>query len=267
MGKSRKIISVGNKGYCRICCKECDLTWDHIPPKSISGSQNVKIYDILGTESNYSQDGNKKKSICSNCNNHLLGLKYDPEMLELSKQVKNYYEVYKNSKLILPDVKEFSYKPQRLARCVIGHTLADSFEMDPSIPPTSSPMNDSLRDYFLQENSSLSPNFRIFYWLYPYDNTLVLQNTGIAKPAYNDIICCAHILKFNPLAFLITYQLKYMEIRLPYMPLNTITDIDSEYRFCLNMKDRPDQSWPEKPSNDMIILFDKSYSSYVVPTK
>ena len=65
------------KGYCRICGKYGDLTDDHVPPKSC-GNKGRTVFSI-GQNKLIIQNGFHCRTICSNCNNELLGCNLDKE--------------------------------------------------------------------------------------------------------------------------------------------------------------------------------------------
>ena len=79
-------------GKCAICGEECELTYEHIPPKRAFNSRNVKGYfgdevlklvttinrkpwDTTGLKYIQMQKGTGKYSLCMNCNNYT-GSKY-----------------------------------------------------------------------------------------------------------------------------------------------------------------------------------------------
>lgn len=80
------------KDYCNICGKYGRLTWDHVPPKACDNYDLVKygtFFDIQDEDPFYSisQNGIKYRSICSNCNNKLLGSNYDIELINFTNTV------------------------------------------------------------------------------------------------------------------------------------------------------------------------------------
>lgn len=72
------------KGMCALCGKECELTYEHIPPKAAFNSKPVKLYsgekilfdgdrlpwDFQGLKYIDRQKGSGKYSICQECNNN-----------------------------------------------------------------------------------------------------------------------------------------------------------------------------------------------------
>ncbi len=93
----RKIMQLkfkGNKeGFCNICGQHSQLTRNPIRLQGCIKPTPVELSHL----SQYLCEPNKKStisqsrlillSICGNCNNNLLGTEYDPELIEVSKQV------------------------------------------------------------------------------------------------------------------------------------------------------------------------------------
>jgi hypothetical protein len=71
-------------GICALCGKECDLTFEHIPPRSAFNSQPAKMYsgekilfdqdrlpwDVQGLKYVPRQKGSGRYSLCEECNNN-----------------------------------------------------------------------------------------------------------------------------------------------------------------------------------------------------
>ena len=80
-------------GYCRICGKYGALTDDHVPPKSC-GNKGRTIFSI-GENKLIIQNGFHCRTICSNCNNELLGCNLDKEYKRVYDQIKNFKKFLK----------------------------------------------------------------------------------------------------------------------------------------------------------------------------
>ena len=73
-----------HNGICALCGKECELTFEHIPPRSAFNSHPVKMYpgekilfdedrlpwDVQGLKYVSQQKGSGKYSLCEECNNN-----------------------------------------------------------------------------------------------------------------------------------------------------------------------------------------------------
>lgn len=89
---------------CNICGKESHLTWDHVPPKSCYNNGPIKYNPFFKGIPNEKyegefQSGIRFRSLCENCNNNLLGAKYDPELNKFTLKISELIQ----SPVILPE--------------------------------------------------------------------------------------------------------------------------------------------------------------------
>lgn len=214
------------KDRCNICSQISDLTWDHVPPK-FCNNDSAKDYmlafgvmDKRNTKNKFpytSQNGIKFRSICSNCNNYLLGVNLDPEYKAL---VDNLF-LRTQSKLIMPDSFTIEVKPNRLARAVVGHMLAakNFFDGDCII-------DKELRQYFLDTRLSPPADMQLYCFLYPFETIMIVRdvlpfqisNVPNAFSVPNSMVSCIYSL---PVAFLLTQDC-------PDLPF------DNVFRHCSN---------------------------------
>ena len=97
-------------GYCHICGKYGELSYEHIPPENALNSNKVIIYtgdDVIkrhkGEKSRYicRQQGMGKFSLCKECNNKT-GSWYVPQYSDVAKSVARY--LYENDELKHGDI-------------------------------------------------------------------------------------------------------------------------------------------------------------------
>lgn len=80
-------------GQCNICGKTEQLTWDHVPPKNCFNNKrteyNSLFSELISEDKRFeiAQSGIKFRTICRDCNNSLLGSKYDTELKKLVDQL------------------------------------------------------------------------------------------------------------------------------------------------------------------------------------
>ena len=82
----------GSVDHCNICRNQTTLSWDHVPPQSgieLTPVEQTTILHLLTAKKNeelysISQNGVKFRTICTYCNNTLLGLRYDPVLNEFA---------------------------------------------------------------------------------------------------------------------------------------------------------------------------------------
>lgn len=109
-------MSTSHNGICHICGKECELTFEHIPPKKAFNWHQARIYNgyealskSQGGPARYinSQQGMGKYSLCKDCNN-LTGAWYAPAYskfaLDVIKSLQN------NEPLTHGDVVTYTFK-------------------------------------------------------------------------------------------------------------------------------------------------------------
>lgn len=160
----------GKIDYCNICGQYSDLTWDHIPPKGITHGESVianTVIDKLPAPTKHMkrfQSGIKYRSLCSKCNNVILGENdkvYQQFIEDVERQLSS--PVLLN-KIVVP------VKINRLCRAMIGHALAakNSFEAD--VVP-----DQQMRQYVLNSAMKLTEN-RLYIWLYPYKTIIIARD-------------------------------------------------------------------------------------------
>lgn len=158
---------------CNICLELKEMTWDHVPPQGCSNHQKVEISSFFKKLSGervqdkpiLSQNGLKYRTICGDCNS-LLGGKYDDELNNLVKTVLSFVE----SKLVLPQLITLIVKPLPIIKSVTGHILAAKKELDQVT------YDKVFRAFVLDENAPVPEDLHLFYWVYPFDNTVVMRD-------------------------------------------------------------------------------------------
>ncbi|PHV61913.1 hypothetical protein [Cyanobacterium aponinum] len=254
--------------YCNICEQKHDkLSADHVPLKSCPPKKERFIsqlrYKLLGDSSfqlRISQSGVKYETICNQCNNNL-GSKYDWALVDLSKKI----ESLTNSNIILPDSFEIECYPNAIIRSVLGHLLAAKTITDKSI------IDSLIRPCILDESIPIDKNIHVFYWIYPYDKIIILRDVGMPsiRNKLTSEICIFSIIKFFPIAFLVTYQLdKYENLQNLYQ-FNNLS-IKDKANLQINLKNIKKATWPEECIGfENFLLIGQSFddSVYSVPRK
>jgi len=247
------------EGTCNICGTFGPLTNDHVPPKGSikpKARELQKLGDHLGggeITRVHMQSGIKFRSICATCNNHLLGLQYDPSLNEFSRKAASLIRATRH--LEIPRLTTVRVRPQRIARSVVGHLLAAEIRECMTEPPPSAPFQDALRGYFLDSTSSLPENIDITYWLYDGDHHVIIRGFGVL-PLYGPGLMTCDLLKYFPLAFLVTFQLA-SGVEPPGRDLVPIRSmgLDDEADLTIQLRPRPRVGWPEQPNDDEVVLF------------
>jgi hypothetical protein len=204
---------------CNICKKESNLSEDHIPPQSCSSAKNRVIYTLshqmVGDRSfkpRISTNGISYKTICASCNNNLG--KYDRALVDFTQKIESFVE----SRLTLPNSFDIECYPNAIMRSILGHLLAAKTETDSVI------IDDIIRPSILNPEMPIHDDLHIFYWIYPYEQTVILRD--FAMPAIRGVFTTSgffNMIKFYPLAFLITHQLSSYENLLGFHQFNNIS--------------------------------------------
>ncbi|WP_331345530.1 hypothetical protein [Cellvibrio sp. UBA7661] len=253
-------------GYCAICRSFGQLTQDHVPPKGCGNVKDVTLQTLLqhmvrSKIKRHSQHGVQFRTLCSNCNNNLLGARYDPELIRLYNSVSELGDKVRQNKTYLPRNFFCEIKPQRLVRAVVGHLLAAHSINFLSNGDKLPPFYDSLSKYFLGESEHFPENIEIYYWFYPYRSYKVAKSTAVASLSWSGYLF-GDVIKFFPVAFWLVMD-KPAHINIPHnlLLVDKTMDIDSKVEFQLNLKNTPNVNYPEMPDKDGIILMSEDASS------
>jgi hypothetical protein len=253
--KSHRISTKGPLiGQCNICGEEGPLTDDHTPPKSCSSIRDIEVrslHDKLsdgGEESHRPrrfQAGVSFRSLCERCNT-LLGSQYDPALADFCLQVRS----LANSTLHLRDVISIEIQPQAVMRSVLGHMAAQGAGRY-----RKGPMTEPLRDYILDAASPLPAPIRMYYWLYPFREQVLVRD-AVRLNIANSATVSIWLLKFFPLAFLATLD-EPPERQFHVNNLDTFRDIPNELRQIISLRLRPivHRHWPEAPDDGTVLLY------------
>lgn len=207
---------------CNICGKVAKLSWDHVPPKCCNNSLKVKINSFLeGPPDDTSKDfikefqnGVKYRSICNQCNNSLLGGRYDKELEKFTQLVDRNL----TTNVILPNSINIKINANMVCRAICGHFLAAKNFFDKSIK------EQHIREYVLNENLCPPENFKLLYWIYPYSTIFVMRDFFVKSN--NEGYPCPDGIISLMYSFPIGYLLVY----------NNENDcgIDNLFRYCSN---------------------------------
>jgi len=246
---------------CNICLQTKNMTWDHVPPQGCSNFQKVEIssfFDkIVGKDSEkshlISQNGLKYRTICGDCNS-LLGGKYDNELNGFVKSIIRFV----NSSLILPPITRLKVKPLPIIKSVVGHILAAKKQLDEV------KYDYIFREFVLDEGAPIPDSWNLFYWIYPYENTIVMRDFGMPAKREGDFnnIAFFQLLKFFPVAFMLAEVDSYQG--LPSLSLNREISMETELDIPIYLNTRHDRFWPETVDNNNIIFASRETGNSVI---
>ncbi len=239
------------KGYCRICGKYGDLTDDHVPPKSC-GNKGRTVFSI-GENKLIIQNGFHCRTICSNCNNELLGCNLDKEYKKVYDQIRN----FKKSGLYLPrNILEIDVDIKKFFRGIIAHFFSVAvYEKDLTIQQV---LEQPIRNDFVSENCRVfvlgeeenPKNVDLYYWYYPFSNIYVNPFMGYSIDLFaeNKKTIYGAMIKCSPIAvFILDKKVSTMN------PPGLKADLNTNKLF-LNMDSILDKEILEHPTENGCVL-------------
>jgi len=194
-------------------------------------------------ENRYFQRGVNYRSLCARCNSELLGARYDPVLIEFTRQIDRFI----SQRLYLP--LEILTQPNKFVRSVVGHLVAHGLQLHQA----GSFFSDMSR-YFLNERAVLPNAYRMHCWLYPYNDQFVSQcNARLTHPGGDFIL--QSILKFYPVAFTLM-QGGAPEVRSGLTRLDPLLsiDINTQAIIEITLSALPPKRWPEAPGPDEAVM-------------
>lgn len=246
-------------GLCNICSKEKSLSWDHVPPKggiNLSTMEMENLFNVFTTKEDVrkireSQNGLKYRTICKECN-EFLGRNYDPTVNEFALTVGRYLK----SNLIFPKIIHHKTKPLRLIKGILGHLLAAKAEYDDAS------FDVQVRDFILDIDSKIPDNIHVFYWIYPYDCTIILRDFGMpsVRGRFDDF-GFFQTLKYFPMAYLVSDKPQYEGLQL----LTTYKDAgkDQEIDLPIALNRIKHHYWPEMVDDKNLLFGGQAASNSV----
>jgi hypothetical protein len=243
-------------GECNICGEHRKLTEDHIPPKGSVKITQVELLNIVECagapkptrKGRLLQNGIRYRTICADCNNNKLGAQYDPVFNKFSADVLSIFK----SPIITPPSIAIHTSPNKLAKAIIGHLLA--FGLDRH---RQGDLANACTDFFLGIDKVLSNRIKIYYWFFPYKNTVILKDS-VFMPHYFNHYFCAWVLKSAPFGYMVTWDMP-TEVKLDLPNLATYMNSDDahEQEILMHYHKMPAQHFPETPSEAGAIMYGK----------
>lgn len=252
------------KGQCNICGAIGPLTEDHSPPKSCHRPKSVQvrhIVDLLNADSSPTeksgrilQNGLKFRTLCHQCNNDYLGLRYDPALASFTNTVSSFL----TSSMTLPEVASIRGNPQLMMRSIFGHVAAQGVDRFLKGKET-----EQLAKWFKDDTRPLPEGIRFYYWPFPYQGCIVFRDAAYLHISRNDV-CIIWLMKFFPVSFLMTFE----KTPQPMFNLPRLSDyhdlLPVEVELPLVLKGIPQRYWPEAPTEDSVITFGRE-AMFAVP--
>jgi len=143
-----------------------------------------------------------------------------------------------------------------LLRGVIGHLLAAQSSKDSQspLPGFESGFYKDLRDYFLDESLALPNTIRVYYWLFPSTDYVIVKGLGLqANDASGAIF--GDLIKFFPMAYYVVYAANQSaDLPVPLIHGNGCIDLNCEVLLYITPGSVPLTSWPETPDSEHSVI-------------
>jgi len=263
---------LSREGYCNICGKFRKLTYDHIPPKGCVGINTqqaallinfLKIGELDKRNARLLQNGLNFKSICSDCNNRLLGAYYDPALKDFAKQVSSISDVKK--RLTLPPKVTIKIKPLPVMKAVAGHLLAARIRKNMNEPLKDAPAINALQKFVLDRDALPSNYLKFYYWFYPSDIQVIILGCGLINNLLSSErnFVIADIIKFYPLGFMVTFDSQENipeQFRLMQITVHDNVGLDTESEILLKLENLPKIDWPEHQEDNSVMLLNDEFA-------
>lgn len=203
------------KGYCHICQKYTDLTFEHIPPnkafnnisaKSIEGDEIFKMFgtndrmpwDLNGLQYVSKQRGMGMHSLCKKCNN-LTGKYYGNEYIKFANTIDLLLPEILNSKKDVVGINISGIKPLEFAKQVLSMFCSTCPNITKKYPEIIdlllNPEKKGLDTNKIRLSMFILPQRKISYTGF---QAMHITNIGIRLLATIDAYPFGFILEFNP---------------------------------------------------------------------
>ncbi|HUI31801.1 MAG TPA: hypothetical protein VLX91_16450 [Candidatus Acidoferrales bacterium] len=204
-----------------------------------------------------SQNGAKYRTICKQCN-EIMGSKYDTVINSFAISVGKYLR----TALTLPPVLNHPTRPGALIRGILGHLIAvkvqhDQVAFDKNVAPA-----------VLDESSPLPDDVFVYYWLYPYETSIVIRDLFISYvPLGVKGFFLCHLLKYFPVAYLVTDKPFFRS--LPELTNYRALSPRDEVAIPIYLKSVMPLNWPETTDDCHVLLGGESLqnSVFAVPKR
>ncbi|WP_461529173.1 hypothetical protein [Pseudomonas sp. 210_17 TE3656] len=246
------------------------MTEDHIFPKSITIPGQKKITQVLKrldpsnkhhSNTKIAQNGIKKRTLCSHCNNKILGTLLDPALSDLCKEVS--LQLRNARFLHFQTLHIENAQMNKVARAVAGHMLALDDE-----PQAKHVLARKLRRFVLDEKAKFPAEYNFQMWLYPFKEQAIYKDLYHGVLGEMDSILGISAFKTYPLAFAFCNKIKSNNFTLLGVieladKLNS--DIEQKYRISIPTTSIVDQAWPYAPHPNGVILTSSNESLTTKP--
>lgn len=251
----QRIATLGHAtGHCNICGVYGKLTADHSPPKGCASPTKIEVSHVVAgltrqptaaASARILQNGLSYKTLCANCNNNILGAKYDPTLIEFSKKAR----VLLTATPWVPDLLSIPTQPQKLMRAVLGHLCAIGVDRYRKGPKT-----EVIRDYLLEDRFPFPEGLDLYYWAYPFGRQVLVRDGGLIGLTEEPFMFW--LLKFYPVAFMITWDVaKPIDFGAHNLSHWRHADIETAAELPFRVRPLIHEYFPEAPTQHAAVMY------------
>jgi len=220
-----------------------------VPPKGsieLSAVDIENLFQLLtgkprNAKSLISQNGLKYRTICQTCNS-TIGIKYDPYINHFSQSV----GIYVKSILRFPSTINIKCKPMAIAKGILAHLLAAKANDDKCI------FDNYIRQIIFDDDVSVPEDIYIYYWLYPYDQTIILRDFVKVNLNNPNDLSFSNLIKYFPIAYMITDHINKQGLsELTHYRKLTINE---EVDIPIQLNSILDPFWPEQTDENHALV-------------
>lgn len=253
--------SIYNKtksGFCRICgnCKK--FSEDHIPPEKCFNESTVFVSKPYKTSID---KGLKIQSICSDCNNAILGGNYDNELKVFVHEINKYYKLRFVNNIVFGKAA-IRINKKRVARAILGHILSCYGTQDELRLPFDKDLDcysNRMRKYVLGEENHFEKEIKILFWIHPYRIIKVIPHCVFTELTNSETSLPGSVFSFYPIGIWVINKDNYNLVKQVNHKVNEFV-VDDEETIELNIDIIKDEDFPFsilKNNNGVAFLFNE----------
>lgn len=246
------------------------MTEDHLFPRGLVRPGQRRVTRILqkidpnfrGHRATFlAQNGVVKATLCSDCNNRVLGAELDPALIDAYRAASAVLD--KGRFPVVEPIQLSGINVNKVARAVAGHLIA----LDDKAHPRHR-MIRRLRRFVLQESAGLHPDLRFHMWLYPFSRQGMLSDLHHAEfgTPYDTLWISAF--KTYPLAFAFSTEVQNPNYRLRgVIDLTQAITLNTSALYTVRIEAKPivHSNWPFTPHKNGAILTGENGSVTTTP--
>jgi hypothetical protein len=209
-------------------------------------ADNLNVQNTTSNSGMKFQNGVKYRTLCSTCNNSILGAKHDPEFSRFTNEISRHLLSYRQ----LPQSIVIEAKPQRIMRSLLGHICAQGVDRYRKGEHT-----EEFRDYLLNDDLPLPDFLNIYYWIFPHQRQVLVRDSVLTDLNVNEPVFM-WLMKFFPIAFFVAWDKpSAMRFNLNELSAWREAGINDQIDIPVDFTVIPPKYWPEFPTETSFVVY------------